>query len=81
MGTLGLVTFIASWNNFISPLIVMRSAEISTLPLALRNLQSPVNTEWGALMVGSSIATIPLLILFVISSRQLISGLTVGAVK
>ena len=81
LGTLGLVTFIASWNNFISPLIVMRSAEIATLPLALRNLQSPVNTEWGALMVGSAIATIPLLILFIISSRQLISGLTAGAVK
>ncbi len=81
MGTLGLITFIASWNNFIGPLIVMRSAEMATLPLALRNLQSPVNTEWGALMTGSAIATIPLLILFVISSRQLISGLTAGAVK
>jgi len=81
MGTLGLITFIASWNNFIGPLIVMRSAEMATLPLALRNLQSPVNTEWGALMTGSAIATIPLLILFLISSRQLISGLTTGAVK
>lgn len=81
MGTLGLITFIASWNNFINPLIVMRSAEMATLPLALRNLQSPVNTEWGALMAGSAIATIPLLILFMICSRQLISGLTTGAVK
>ena len=81
MGTLGLITFIASWNNFIAPLIVMRSADMATLPLALRNLQSPVNTEWGALMAGSAIATIPLLILFIISSRQLISGLTTGAVK
>ena len=81
MGTLGLITFIASWNNFIGPLIVMRSPEMYTLPLALRSLQSPVNTEWGALMTGSAIATIPLLVLFAISSRQLISGLTAGAVK
>jgi multiple sugar transport system permease protein len=81
LGTLGLITFIASWNNFIGPLIVMRSPEMYTLPLALRSLQSPVNTEWGALMTGSAIATIPLLILFVLSSRQLISGLTAGAVK
>ncbi len=81
MGTLGLITFIASWNNFIGPLIVMRSLDRYTLPLALRSLQSPVDTEWGALMAGSAIATIPLLILFVISSRQLISGLTTGAVK
>ena len=81
LGTLGLITFIASWNNFIGPLIVMRSPEMYTLPLALRSLQSPVDTEWGALMTGSAIATIPLLVLFVLSSRQLISGLTSGAVK
>ena len=81
LGTLGLITFIASWNNFIGPLIVMRSLDNYTLPLALRTLQSPVNTEWGALMTGSAIATIPLLILFAVSSRQLIAGLTAGAVK
>ncbi|MDE2081573.1 MAG: carbohydrate ABC transporter permease [Burkholderiales bacterium] len=81
LGTLGLVTFIASWNNFIGPLIVMRSADHYTLPLALRSLQSTVNTEWGALMTGSAIATLPLLVLFAISSRQLINGLTAGAVK
>ena len=81
LGTLGLITFIASWNNFIGPLIVMRSPENYTLPLALRSLQSPVDTEWGALMTGSAIATLPLLVLFMLSSRQLISGLTAGAVK
>jgi len=81
LGTLGLITFIASWNNFIGPLIVMRSLDNYTLPLALRTLQSPVNTEWGALMTGSAIATIPLLVLFALSSRQLIAGLTAGAVK
>ena len=81
MGTLGLITFIASWNNFIGPLIVMRSPDMSTLPLALRSMQSPVNTEWGAVMAGSAIATLPLLVLFAISSRRLIDGLTAGAVK
>ena len=81
LGTLGLITFIASWNNFIGPLVVMRSPEMYTLPLALRSLQSPVNTEWGALMTGSAIATLPLVVLFVLSSRQLIAGLTAGAVK
>ncbi len=81
LGTLGLVTFIGSWNNFIGPLIVMRTADNYPLPLALRSLQSPVNTEWGALMTGSAIATIPLIFLFAISSRQLIAGLTAGAVK
>jgi multiple sugar transport system permease protein len=81
LGTLGLITFIASWNNFIGPLIVMRSLGEYTLPLALRSLQSTVNTEWGALMTGAAIATLPLLLLFAVSSRQLIAGLTAGAVK
>jgi len=81
LGTLALVAFIASWNNFINPLIVMRSLPNYTLPLALRSLQSTLNTEWGALMCGSAIATIPLVVLFAIASRQLIAGLTAGAVK
>ena len=81
LGTLALITFITSWNNFINPLIVMRSLPNYTLPLALRSLQSTLNTEWGALMCGSAIATIPLILLFAITSRQLIAGLTAGAVK
>lgn len=81
MGTLGLISFIASWNNFLGPLIVMREMESYTLPLALRSMQSPVNTEWGAVMAGSAVAVLPLLVLFVLSSRRLIDGLTAGAVK
>jgi multiple sugar transport system permease protein len=81
LGTLGLISFIASWNNFLGPLIVMREMEAYTLPLALRSMQSPVNTEWGAVMAGSAVAVLPLLVLFVLSSRRLIDGLTAGAVK
>jgi multiple sugar transport system permease protein len=81
LGTLGLITFISSWNNFMAPLVVMRSLDNYTLPLALRSMQTSTGTEWGALMAGSAIATLPLLVLFVMSSRQLIAGLTAGAVK
>jgi len=81
LGTLGLITFISSWNNFIAPLVVMRSAEHYTVPLALRSMQSPNNTEWGALMAGSAIAVLPLLVAFVFSARRLVAGLTAGAVR
>jgi multiple sugar transport system permease protein len=81
LGTLGLISFIASWNSFLGPLVVMRSMEAYTLPLALRSMQSPVNTEWGAVMAGSALAVLPLLLLFMLSSRRLIAGLTAGAVK
>ncbi|PWF45525.1 carbohydrate ABC transporter permease [Massilia glaciei] len=81
LGTLGLITFINSWNNFITPLVVMRSVENYTIPLALRSIQAPNNTEWGALMVGAAIAVLPLLVMFFIASKRLIEGLTQGAVK
>lgn len=81
LGTLGLVTFISSWNNFVGPLVVMRSVESYTVPLALRSMQSPNNTEWGALMAGSAIAMLPLLVVFVFSARRLVAGLTAGAVR
>ena len=81
LGTLGLVSFVASWNNFMGPLVVMRSVERYTLPLALRATQSPVDTEWGALMAGSAVAVLPLLVLFALFSRRLVAGLTAGAVR
>jgi len=61
--------------------VVMRSVEHYTVPLALRSMQSPNNTEWGALMAGSAIAMLPLLVAFVFSARRLVAGLTAGAVK
>ena len=51
------------------------------MPLALRSMQSPNNTEWGTLMAGSAIAMLPLLIVFVFSARRLVAGLTAGAVR
>lgn len=81
LGTLGLVTFIGSWNNFMGPLIVMRDMEMYTVPLALRSLQATGQTPWGAICAGSSIAVLPLLVMFALASRRLIEGLTAGAVK
>lgn len=81
LGTLGLVVFIGSWNNFISPLIVMNDMEMYTVPLALRSLQGTGQTPWGAISAGAAIAVLPLLVIFAFASRRLIEGLTAGAVK
>jgi multiple sugar transport system permease protein len=81
LGTLGLITFISSWNNFIGPLIVIRDMEMYTIPLALRSLQGTGQIPWGAISAGSAIAVLPLLALFMVASRRLIEGLTAGAVK
>lgn len=81
LGTLGLITFINSWNSFIGPLIIFRSTETQTAPLLLRSLQAVANTDWGALMVGVVLTVLPLLLVFVFASRQLIDGLTAGSTK
>lgn len=82
LATLGLITFIGSWNNFLGPLVVLRGEQVMTVPLALRSLQGlAATTDWGAVILGSALAVTPLLLIFFLASRQIIEGLTLGAVK
>ncbi len=81
LATLALLTFINQWNNFLGPLVVLRLRETYTIPLALRSLQGLGNTDWGAVMLGTALAVLPLLILFFFASKQVIEGLTSGAIK
>ncbi|MDX5595173.1 carbohydrate ABC transporter permease [Pseudovibrio sp. SPO723] len=81
LATLGIVTFIALWNNFLLPLIVISSPDKYVLTLALRSLQSVANTPWGAVMLGTFLSMIPLLVAFLFFSKQMMAGLTAGAVK
>jgi multiple sugar transport system permease protein len=81
LGTLALITFIGSYNNFVGALLVLRDQDAYTLPLVLRSLQGTNGVSWGALSVGAAIAVLPLLVLFVFYSRRLIDGLTAGSVK
>ncbi len=81
LATLGLLTFIGQWNNFLGPLIVLNSRETYTIPLALRTLQGQIQTDWGAVLFGTALAVVPLLIIFAFTSRQVIEGLTAGSVK
>ncbi|HNR00505.1 MAG TPA: ABC transporter permease subunit, partial [Trueperaceae bacterium] len=81
LATLALLTFIGQWNNFLGPLVILRSRTTFTLPLALRSLQGLINTDWGVVILGTALAVVPLLVLFFFASRQVIEGLTAGAVK
>lgn len=81
LGTLGLITFIGAWNNFVGPLVVLSDPERYTLPLALRSLQATGQTPWGAVCAGAALAVVPLMLMFVLASRRLIEGLSAGAVK
>jgi multiple sugar transport system permease protein len=81
MGTLGLITFIGSYNNFVGALLVMRDQDYFTVPLVLRSLQGTSGIAAGAISAGAAITVMPLLIIFAVYSRRLIEGLTAGAVK
>ncbi len=80
-GTLGLITFIGSWNNFMGPLVIMRDMERFTVPLALRALNGMGDVPWGAISVGSALATLPMIVMFVFASKRFIQGMTAGAIK
>jgi multiple sugar transport system permease protein len=80
-GALAITSFIGGWNAFLGPLTIMTDPNMYTYPVALANLQGVHGTDTGALLVGSSIATIPMLLVTIFGSRRLIDGLTAGALN
>jgi multiple sugar transport system permease protein len=81
MGALGIITFLGSWNNLISALVLLRERSTYTVPLALRSLQGMAQTEFGAMFLGSAISILPIVLIFILMSKQIIAGLTEGAIK
>jgi multiple sugar transport system permease protein len=81
LATLGLFTFIGSWNNLIAPLVFITSEEKMTLPLGLTRFQGLRDTDWGALMAGSLMMLVPMLILFAIGQRFFTRGIRLTTAK
>ncbi|WP_298132419.1 carbohydrate ABC transporter permease [Micropruina sp.] len=77
---LGLFSFVGSWTSFFWPFIVLGSTN-PTLPVALQLLQASYFKDLSLIMAGVVLATVPLLLLFVVAGRQLVSGIMQGAVK
>jgi cellobiose transport system permease protein len=81
LGTLALLTFLGSWNDFVQPLIILRDPNKFTMPIMLALLQNQYGQNLVLVMSAATLATIPILILFMFMSRQFISGLSAGAFK
>jgi ABC-type glycerol-3-phosphate transport system permease component len=80
--SLGLIFFMASWNNYLGPLIWLKSPDKFTLPLAIFQFGGAVGlTNFNGQMAMSVISIIPLLIIFLVFQRQFVEGITAGAVK
>ena len=78
---LGLLTFMATWNDFIWPYAVLNDPANPTVQLSLRSLSQGYYTDMSQIFTGTAIATLPLLVVFVIFGRQIIGGIMEGAVK
>ncbi|MCL4425433.1 MAG: carbohydrate ABC transporter permease [Firmicutes bacterium] len=81
LATVGIMNFINFWNDFFFPLIFLRSEALKTIPLGMAALFGEHETEWGLLFAGLTTSALPMVLLFLLASRQFIRGLTAGAVK
>ncbi|MET9634162.1 carbohydrate ABC transporter permease [Lentzea sp. NPDC006480] len=77
---LGVFTFMQSWNDFLWPLVVL-NADNPTIQVALEKLQSGYYVDYSLVLAGTTLATVPVLIVFLVLGRQIVAGVMQGAVK
>lgn len=79
--TLGIMTFQAGWNAFMWPMIVLNSDEMKTVQVGLAAFQYNYNTNYGPLMAGTIISTLPVLVIFIFAQRNYVQGLANTGIK
>lgn len=77
----GLFSFMASWSEYVVAAQILQDKNMYTLPLGLKSFQASMDTQWGLYASASIIISVPVVLLFFILSRWLVSGLTLGSVK
>jgi arabinosaccharide transport system permease protein len=80
-GAMGIFIGMNCWNNFLWPLIVLRSGPKFTLPIGLNTLLTPYGNNYDILVAGSVFAIIPIIVLFVCFQKYFIAGMTAGSIK
>ncbi len=81
LATLGIVTFLWTWNDFLWPLIVISSTDQSTVQLGLASFQGAHQTRWTLLMAGNVVALAPMLLVFVFAQRWFVQSIAATGVK
>ncbi len=76
-----LFSFMAAWSEYIVAAQVMQDESMFTLPLGLKSFQASMSTEWGLYAAAAILVSIPVVVVFLVLSKYLISGLTLGSVK
>lgn len=75
------LTMVASWNNFFLPLLVLNTESLYTLPLGIMQFQGQFGTDWGKVLAFVALSLVPTVGFYLLAERQIITGLTAGAVK
>lgn len=79
--TLGVLAFLANWNDFVWPIFVLFSPERMTLPAGLAGLKGAYNIDYPVVMAGATIASVPVLILYIFVQRYIIEGVATSGLK
>ena len=77
----GIQNVVPIWNDFFFPLIFIQDDSIKTLPQGLTTFMGEYNTDWGVLFAGLTLSSAPIILIYIVLSRQFINGMTQGAVK
>jgi len=80
-GAMIILVSLQSWNDFLWPLIVMRTEKMFTIPIGLNSLLTPYGNNYDMLLSGAFVATVPIIIVFLFFQRFFISGLSAGSIK
>ena len=81
IATICIFSFVGSWNNYLWPLLCAMSNEMFTLPVGIPTFTSPYTVDYVKPMTASMVASLPMIILYIIFERQIVAGITQGAVK
>ena len=81
MAALAIILFLASWNNYLWPLLINSRPGMMTAPVALGTLIGLTKVSWGGIMAGAVMLTAPILVVFVLLQRHFIAGIAAGAIK
>ncbi|CAN7591471.1 carbohydrate ABC transporter permease [Paenibacillus sp. LjRoot56] len=81
LGTVMIMNFITVWNDFFFPLIFIQEEAQKTIPIGMMALFGEYSTDWSMLFAGLTLSSLPMIMLFLLSSKQFMEGMTAGAVK
>ncbi|WP_019119969.1 carbohydrate ABC transporter permease [Brevibacillus massiliensis] len=81
LGTVMIINFIQAWNDFFFPLIFIQEDVKKTIPAGMLSLFGEYETDWSMLFAGLTLSALPMIIVFLLASKQFMEGLTAGAVK